>query len=153
MDNVIKNEFFDIEMLRRRLIRPFLIDLGLTMGQGQPRILMKLREAGTMNQRELADGCLMDVTTMSRTLDRMEKEDLIRRERNPQSRRSWNIALTESGAKKAEEVFKIFKYVDTVIYQEFNEDELKLLSRMTDKVEKNLWEAIEREEENRRTTV
>ena len=117
MDNVIKNAFFDIEMLRRRLIRPFLIDLGLTMGQGQPRILMKLREAGTMNQRELADGCLMDVTTMSRTLDRMEKEDLIRRERNPQSRRSWNIALTESGAKKAEEVFKIFKYVDTVIYQ------------------------------------
>lgn len=53
--------------------------------------LMKSREAGTMNQRELADGCLMDVTTTSRTLDRMEKEDLVRRERNPQSRRSWNI--------------------------------------------------------------
>ncbi len=106
-----------------------------------------------MNQRELADNCLMDVTTMSRTLDRMEKEDLVRRERNPQSRRSWNIALTKSGAKKAEEVFKIFKYVDTVIYQELSEDELKLLTRITDKVEKNLWEAIEREEENRRTNV
>ena len=52
-----------------------------------------------------------------------------------------------------EEVFKIFKYVDTVIYQELSEDELKLLTRITDKVEKNLWEAIEREEENRRTNV
>ena len=39
MDNEIKNVFFDIEMLRRRLIRPLFIELGLTVGQGQPRIL------------------------------------------------------------------------------------------------------------------
>lgn len=73
MDNEIKNVFFDIEMLRRRLIRPFFIELGLTVGQGQPRILKELRQHGTMNQKELADACLMDVTTMSRTLDRMER--------------------------------------------------------------------------------
>ena len=57
MDNEIKNVFFDIEMLRRRLIRPFFIELGLTVGQGQPRILKELRQHGTMNQKELA-GCL-----------------------------------------------------------------------------------------------
>ena len=78
MDNEIKNVFFDIEMLRRRLIRPFFIELGLTVGQGQPRILKELREHGIMNQKELADACLMDVTTMSRTLDRMEKDGLLR---------------------------------------------------------------------------
>ena len=55
MDNEIKNVFFDIEMLRRRLIRPFFIALGLTVGQGQPRILKELREHGIMNQKELAD--------------------------------------------------------------------------------------------------
>lgn len=55
MDNEIKNVFFDIEMLRRRLIRPFFIELGLTVGQGQPRILKELREHGIMNQKELAD--------------------------------------------------------------------------------------------------
>ena len=54
MDNEIKNVFFDIEMLRRRLIRPFFIELGLTVGQGQPRILKELRQHGTMNQKELA---------------------------------------------------------------------------------------------------
>ena len=82
MDNEIKNVFFDIEMLRRRLIRPFFIELGLTVGQGQPRILKELRKHGTMNQKELADACLMDVTTMSRTLDRMEKDGLLKRENN-----------------------------------------------------------------------
>ena len=42
MDKKTKNIFFDIEMLRRRLIRPYFIELGLTVGQGQPRILKEL---------------------------------------------------------------------------------------------------------------
>lgn len=111
-----KNVFFDIEMLRRRLIRPYFIELGLTVGQGQPGILKELREHGIMNQKELADACLMDVTTMSRTLDRMEKDGLLKRENNPASRRSWNVSLTDYGAQKADEVIRIFNRIDNVIY-------------------------------------
>ena len=153
MDNEIKNVFFDIEMLRRRLIRPFFIELGLTVGQGQPRILKELRKHGTMNQKELADACLMDVTTMSRTLDRMEKDGLLKRENNPASRRSWNVSLTDyvlltdCGHEKADEVIKIFNKVDDVIFKGFSEEEIKMLSSMTDKVENNLWEAIKNEEQ------
>ena len=40
----MKNEIFDVEMLRRRFIRPYFIELGLTVGQGQPHILKELRE-------------------------------------------------------------------------------------------------------------
>ena len=147
MDNSRENAFFDIEMLRRRLVRPFLIDLGLTVGQGQPRILRELREHGTMNQKELAELCFMDVTTMSRTLDRMEKDGLLKRESNPASRRSWNVLLTDHGAQKADEVIKIFKWTDKVIYNGFSEDEIKTLEVLTDKVQSNLWEAINNEEQ------
>lgn len=147
MDNSRENAFFDIEMLRRRLVRPFLIDLGLTVGQGQPRILRELREHGTMNQKELAELCFMDVTTMSRTLDRMEKDGLLKRESNPASRRSWNVLLTDYGAQKADEVIKIFKWTDKVIYNGFSEDEIKTLATLTDKVQSNLWEAINNEEQ------
>ena len=136
MDNEIKNVFFDIEMLRRRLIRPFFIELGLTVGQGQPRILKELREHGIMNQKELADACLMDVTTMSRTLDRMEKDDLLKRENNPASRRSWNVLLTDYGSQKADEVIRIFNRIDNVIYNGFSEEEVQTLSVMAGKVEK-----------------
>ena len=66
----MKNEIFDVEMLRRRFIRPYFIELGLTVGQGQPHILKELREHGAMNQKELSDACLIEVTTMSRTIDR-----------------------------------------------------------------------------------
>ena len=146
MDKKTKNLFFDIEMLRRRLIRPYFIELGLTVGQGQPRILKELREHGIMNQKELADACLMDVTTMSRTLDRMEKDGLLKRENNPASRRSWNVLLTDCGHEKADEVIKIFNKVDDVIFKGFSEEEVQTLSVMAGKVEKNLWEAIKNEE-------
>ena len=145
MNDKIKNAFFDIEMLRRRLIRPYFIELGLTVGQGQPRILKELREGGAMSQRELADACLMDVTTMSRTIDRMSKENLLKREPNPASRRSWNVTLTECGKEKADEVINIFKHVDDVIYHGFTQEELELLANITSKVEDNLWEAIQKE--------
>ena len=62
-DARVKNEIFDVEMLRRRFIRPYFIELGLTVGQGQPHILKELREHGAMNQKELSDACLIEVTT------------------------------------------------------------------------------------------
>ena len=90
----VRHYLFDVEMLRRRLLRPHFIKMGLTVGQGQPRILYELRKSGRMTQKELSDACLIEVTTMSRTLDRLEKMGLIIRENNPECRRSWIIKLT-----------------------------------------------------------
>ena len=70
--------FLRVELLRRQLLRPHFIELGLTVGQGQPRILKTLRSKGAMSQRELADLCVLDVTTMSRTLDKLEKLGLVK---------------------------------------------------------------------------
>ena len=49
----VRHYLFDVEMLRRRLLRPYFIDMGLTVGQGQPRILYELKKGGQMTQREL----------------------------------------------------------------------------------------------------
>ena len=67
----IKNILFKIELSRRNFLRPYFIEIGLTVGQGQPRILRELYLSGPMSQRELADACFLDVTTMSRTIDRL----------------------------------------------------------------------------------
>ena len=116
----VRHYLFDVEMLRRRLLRPYFIDMGLTVGQGQPRILYELKKGGQMTQRELSDVCLIDVTTMSRTLDRLEKMGLIIRESNPECRRSWVIKLTKEGEIKADKVsdlFNMHKMYSVRIYQ------------------------------------
>ena len=144
----MKNAIFDVEMLRRRFIRPYFTELGLTVGQGQPRILKELREHGTMSQRELSDACLIEVTTMSRTIDRLEKMGLVKRESNPACRRSWTIALTEEGCAMADKVIEIFEMTDGIMKSGMSEEELEILSAGLEKVKENLWTAIKDNEES-----
>ena len=130
----VRHYLFDVEMLRRRLLRPYFIELGLTVGQGQPRILYELRKCDGMSQKELSDACLIEVTTMSRTLDRLESMGLIKRQNNPECRRSWIISLTEEGKEKADRVSDIF---------DMAEEELNSMCATLEKIENNLNEAIE----------
>lgn len=139
----VRNAFFRVELLRRKLVRPYIMDIGLTVGQGQPRILKELRERGTMTQKELADICILDVATMSRTLDRLEQSGLIKRENNPKSRRSWNISLTQDGEKMADKAIEIFDMTDEIFCKGITEEELKTLCEISSKIENNIIEAIE----------
>ena len=103
-----------------------------------------------MNQKELSDACLIEVTTMSRTIDRLEKMGLVKRESNPACRRSWTIALTEEGGEMADKVIEIFEMTDGIMKSGMSEDELEILSAGLEKVKSNLWTAIRNNEENMR---
>lgn len=143
-ENNVRSYLFDVEMLRRRLLRPYFIDLGLTVGQGQPRILYELRKKECMTQKELSDACLIEVTTMSRTLDRLEKMGLVMRESNPECRRSWIIKLTDEGKEKADKVSDIFEKAEEVFCKDISKKELEDMCRTLEKIEKNLNDAIEK---------
>ncbi len=139
----VRNIILKVELLRRKMLRPQFIDLGLTVGQGQPRILRELLANGAMTQRELADMCMLDVTTMSRTLDRLEQSGLIVRESHPDCRRSWLISLTDKGCEKAEQVKQICTRADEIICGGISEDELENLYSTMEKIEKNLLNATD----------
>ncbi len=130
--------FLRVELLRRQLLRPHFIELGLTVGQGQPRILKTLRLKGAMSQRELSDLCVLDVTTMSRTLDKLEKMGLIKRSDNPGCRRSWVISLTPEGEEKADKVIELFKMADEVFSDGMTAEEVERLYALMDVIEKNI---------------
>ena len=121
--------------------------MGLTVGQGQPRILKELLTKGAMTQRELADACMLDVTTMSRTLDRLEQAGLIVRESHPGCRRSWLISLTEEGKNKAEQVCVIFSRADEIFCSGISDEELEQMCATMQKIEKNIQAAIDESEQ------
>ena len=134
----IKNILFKIELSRRNFLRPYFIEIGRTVGQGQPRILRELYLSGPMSQRELADACFLDVTTMSRTIDRLVSAGLIVRESNPECRRSFIISLTDNGRKKAEDVIDIFAMADEVFCENISEEELESFCKTAQKIENNI---------------
>ncbi len=134
----IGSAFLRVELLRRQLLRPHFIEMGLTVGQGQPRILRTLRLKGAMSQRELSDLCVLDVTTMSRTLDKLENMGLIKRTDNPECRRSWVISLTPAGEEKADKVIELFKMADEVFSDGMTDEDIKKLYDMLDVIERNI---------------
>ena len=73
----LQEHIFRLENRRRELMRPEYLRLGLTIGQGQPRILMYLLTEDGCSQREIAENCHLDVTTLSRTLDRLAEKGLL----------------------------------------------------------------------------
>lgn len=135
-----------IEMQRRLFLKPRFLEIGLTVGQGQPRILNYLKKYGTMTQRELSDICCIDVTTISRTIDRMEEAGWLKRKATPGCRRSYQIVLTEKGLKKAGQVQEIFALADEKIWEGFDEKEMEKLYGGLEKIERSLKGGIQNHE-------
>lgn len=134
----LREVLFQIELLKRKRVQEFLLRIGLTPGQGQARILVFLDSHSSVTQREIADACMLDVTTMSRTLDKLERKGLLLRERDPKCRRSYQISLTAEGRKKAEEVREGFAEMEDILCAGFQEEEVRKLTEQLKKVKANL---------------
>lgn len=133
----IREILHSMDVERRKIVRPKFQEMGLTVGEGQAKILKCLLEQGSMTQRQLADKCMLDVTTMSRTLDKLQGAGYLLRTVNPSCRRSFLICITEKGKEKAASVQKIFSDLDEQIWQGISEDEMEVLYHTLQKIMKN----------------
>lgn len=70
---------------------------------GKGRILILLKEKGSMTQRELSQFIQRRSATLSEQLDKMEKEHWIIREKCEMDKRNVKITLTDLGRQMAEE--------------------------------------------------
>ena len=138
MGQQLREILFQIELIKRKRVQEFLLGIGLTPGQGQARILVFVDAHPAVTQKEIADACMLDVTTMSRTLDKLQKQGLIIRERDPDCRRSCRISLTEEGREKAEAVRAGFSEIEQMICCGFHEDEIGQLAGQLLRIKENL---------------
>ncbi len=60
-------------------------------------VVLHLLDAGPLSQTELAARAKVETQTMSRTLDRLEREGYVERERHPQDGRRHVITRTPAG--------------------------------------------------------
>lgn len=133
--------------LRIQLFRMHLLAMGLTPGQGQAKILDCLREQEPLSQRELAELCDIDVTNMSRTIERMVEAGYLMREVNPESRRMNCIGLTEKGRKKAEEARALLNMVDELMEGAMTEAEQEQFCAVMERICERLEKACKNQKE------
>ncbi|WP_019585194.1 MarR family winged helix-turn-helix transcriptional regulator [Deinococcus apachensis] len=72
-----------------------LTDHGLTISQFG--VIEALYHLGPLSQRQLANKILRSSGNLTMVIDNLERDGLVRRERNPQDRRVMNVFLTPEG--------------------------------------------------------
>lgn len=112
------------------------LGFGITVDQW---ILLKiLDESGKMSQKELAGKSLRDPASITRTLDLLEKKELLFREVIEGNRRKYQIVLTKNGQAFILKNMKLIKEHRRLSVEGLSSEDLKELSRMLEKIQGNM---------------
>lgn len=122
---MVRDLLFFLDMERRQTLRPKFEKLGLT--PGQPGVLKALLKKTEITQKELAQMCHVDQTTLSRNLDKLVQRGYVERKTDEECRRCFLISLTPTGSEKAKEVLIVFQELEKRLTNGFSEEEQKML--------------------------
>jgi DNA-binding MarR family transcriptional regulator len=141
-----------VAYLMRRLISNFASEVaheldprGLTNAQWVP--LYKLHLGHGTTAAELARNCELDAGAMTRTLDRLEAKNLIKRVRSSEDRRVVNLELTDDGRHAADQVPEAMCNVLNAHLRGFSHAEVELLKSMLLRMLEN-GQALQKDREN-----
>ncbi|AVO28203.1 MarR family winged helix-turn-helix transcriptional regulator [Megasphaera elsdenii] len=101
---------------------------------GQPKILEYLWFHDGASQKDISRECIIDKSTVTSLLKRMENLDLIRKETRPEDQRGINIYLTDKGWEKAKEIRKVIYATDDAMWQGIPEEEKQQFMRTFHKI-------------------
>lgn len=136
VETEFREVLWNIQQVKKQKLGPAFSEIGLTAGQ--PRVLTRLLKKDGITQKELSDICLIDSTTLSRILDKLEQMGLINRQNNPDCRRSFLVVLTQAGREKAILARNKFRLLDDVMLKGFTQQEKEQLLRQMTRVYENM---------------
>lgn len=85
---------------------------------GQPKILEYLWFHDGARQKDISRECIIDKSTVTSLLKRMENLDLIRKETRPEDQRGVAIFLTDKGWEKAKRIRQVIYGIDEEMWQD-----------------------------------
>ena len=104
---------------------------------GQPKILEYLWFHDGASQKEIGQECIIDKSTVTSLLKRMEKLELIRKEPRPDDQRGVSIFMTEKGREKAKRIREIIYGLDDFMWQGIEPEERQRFMETFRKIIKN----------------
>jgi DNA-binding MarR family transcriptional regulator len=89
---------------------------------------------------ELSVHATLDISALSRIIDRLESQELVRREKSATDGRSIRIALTDKGVELALRIVPVAKQHEAVILTDFTASDVQILRTMLLKLYENAGE-------------
>jgi len=130
-------------LLHRRLMGKILERYDLTYSQYQ--VLKTIKQHGTLSAKEILVYLDTDKATLSGVLGRLEKHNLIKRERDPGDRRLMHITLTAASEALCENVEAREKECEDDLTKGIKPRELKNFMSVFDRIINNQIEKLNEE--------
>ncbi|MDU9049922.1 MAG: MarR family transcriptional regulator [Candidatus Electrothrix sp. Rat3] len=111
---------------------------GTDVSPSQFLALANLTALGPLSQSELADRLAITGATTARLIDRMERDEWVRRERDPEDQRVNMIIPTEKAARTWAEISSAGREVLNQAYQGISKKELETVKQILQKIRNNL---------------
>nr|WP_319265122.1 MarR family transcriptional regulator [uncultured Draconibacterium sp.] len=110
-------------VLMKRKLSDLIKNAGYTITLEQWIILNTLWDNEGLIQTEIAKRAFKDKTNLTRILDKMERDDLVVRNRSKENRREYRITITKNGTKIFRELIPLVQNHNEKIMQIFESDE------------------------------
>lgn len=108
------------------------------LSKGQPKVLEYLYTHDGCMHKDIANACMIEKSSVTSLLNKMERDDLIVRKQDVKNRRNLYVYLTEQGKQKAMKVVEAFKEMEEITVAGLDEDEIEVLLSLLNKINKNL---------------
>lgn len=99
---------------------------GLEISPGQLVVLYSLFNKDNISISELSKNVLLDNSTLTGLIDRLEKVDLVSRIDTPNDRRSYQIILTEKARTHKLAIIKVMKQIEGKMLEGCSEAEIHM---------------------------
>lgn len=117
-----------------RLVRTMAEGMLDKVGAQAMAVLYRLSEQDGVSQAELSRRQRVEAPTMCRMIDRLEREELVARERDPLDRRSVRVMLTAKGRSVTEERLATVRDIEERAFQALSDEERDVLHTLLGKV-------------------
>ena len=114
-----------IDSSAARYFYPRLAQIGLS--RGQPKMLRFLGEHAGCKHEEIRDRFDLRPASVCGILDTLERDGLIERKQNPDSRRETLVFLTELGKQKLLQTEKFYGELDEEVFAGFSNQEFETM--------------------------
>lgn len=92
-------------------------------------------------QREIANACLLEPSTLSLILEKMENAGLIHREKQPDNKKNSVVRLSERGREVGSEILAVFRHTEEALCRGLDASEREILTRALQTISRNALEA------------
>lgn len=120
----------------QKLVWAHIKPLGLTTGQ--PKVLDFLQDHDGAMQKDIAQGCHIEPSSLSTILGGMERAGLIERSTRDENRRTVYVRLTAHGREQCARLNKIFAAAEAEALRGFSAAEIEQTRTLLERIYHNL---------------